>query len=288
MSPDAWCGLATLDHVDVLEDVHSDFIRAGADIITANTYASSRLMLAHAGVEDLFTEINTTAVAVAHRARQASGRDEVLVAGSLSHMYPLIAGTSRPDVARAPSKTEMADAFGELAALLRREGCDLILLELMYRPDHIRLALESAISTGLPVWIGFSVRRGDDGRVLSFSPEEDIPFAETVRLLDDFEVAAAGVMHSPANIVGEADEILCRSFTGLRMAYPNSGYFRMPHWEFDDVISPEHLVGLATEWIESGVSIVGGCCGLSPEHIGALNGLKFRLSGAGASECVQS
>ena len=274
MSPDAWCGLAALENADVLEGVHRDFIRAGADIVTANTYASSRLMLAPAGVGDRFGEINTAAVAAAHRARKASGRDDVLVAGSLSHMCPIIAGTGTPDAGRAPSETEMADAFGELAALLHREGCDLILLEMMYYPARIRLALEAAVATGLPVWVGFSARRAAGGRVLSYAPEEDIPFADMVRVLDDFEVAAAGVMHSPADLIGGADDILRKSFSGLRMAYPDSGYFRMPHWAFEDIIPPARLADFAAGWVENGVRIVGGCCGLSPEHIAALSGLK--------------
>ena len=52
MDPEAWCGLATLKNVDILEGIHRDYIAAGADIITANTYASSRLMLEPAGYAD--------------------------------------------------------------------------------------------------------------------------------------------------------------------------------------------------------------------------------------------
>jgi homocysteine S-methyltransferase len=274
MNPDAWCGPATLENIDVLESVHCDYVRAGADVITANTYASSRLMLAPAGFGDRFREINTAAIAAAHRARNASGRDDVLVAGSLSHMCPMIPGTGTADSGRAPSGTEMADAFGELSALLLQEGCDLILLEMMYHPERIRLAVKAATATGLPVWAGFSARRDNGGHVLSFAPEEDIPFADIVRVLEDFEVAAAGVMHTPANLIGEADNILSRSFAGLRMAYPDSGYFRMPHWEFEDIIPPARLADFAAGWIENGVCIVGGCCGLSPEHIAALSRLK--------------
>ena len=83
MDPEAWCGPATLQHMDVLEGIHRDYIAAGADIITANTYASSRLMLSQAGLADQFEDINRTAVAAAHRARAASGREGVMVAGWL-------------------------------------------------------------------------------------------------------------------------------------------------------------------------------------------------------------
>jgi homocysteine S-methyltransferase len=69
MDPQAWCGRASLQSVDVLQGIHLDYIAAGADIITANTYASSRLMLGPAGLADQFEEINRNAIAAARRAR---------------------------------------------------------------------------------------------------------------------------------------------------------------------------------------------------------------------------
>ncbi len=277
MDPEAWCGPASLENADVLEAIHRDYIAAGADVITANTYASSRLMLGPAGFADRFAEINRTAVETALRARDAGGRDTVLVAGSLSHMCPMVGGTGKHDAARLPSKTEMADAFAELAALLRDEGCDLILLEMMFDPARAAPAFEAALATGLPVWAGFSARRGTDGRILSFAEDRDVAFEELVPLLQRFEVAAAGVMHSPSNITGEAVAILRKRFSGPLLAYPDAGYFTMPHWQFEDEIPPAEFLRFATGWVEEGVQILGGCCGLSPAHIAALAPLKGRV-----------
>ncbi len=278
MDPEAWCGPATLDNANVLEGVHRDYIAAGADIITANTYASSRLMLDPAGFADRFDEINRTAIGAAHRAREASGRDGVLVAGSLSHMCPMFGATPQTDRARAPSEAEMADAFGELAMLLRDEGCDLILLEMMYHPERTGPAFTAAAETGLPVWAGFSARRGADGHILGYVPEREIPLAEIVQVLGDFDVAAAGIMHTPPNVIGDALDILRNVYGGPFMAYPDSGYFKMPQWQFEDVIPPDEFLRFAKQWVESGVQIVGGCCGLSPDHIAALGPLKDRSS----------
>ena len=138
-------------------------------------------------------------------------------------------------------------------------------------PGH---AFAAAAASGLPVWAGFSARRGEDGRVLSFAPEREIPFQETVRILAGFDVAAAGIMHTPANVVGDALEILGGVFDGPLMAYPDSGYFKSPRWQFEDIIPPDELHRYAAQWLESGVRIVGGCCGLSPAHIAALAPLK--------------
>ena len=270
MDSKAWCGPATLNHLAVLETIHQDYIRAGADIITANTYASSPLMLDPAGFGDRFEEINRAAIETAHRAREASGQLDVAVAGSLSHMIPIVAGADRSDLERAPGQEEMAEALQRLAVLHRSEGCDLIMLEMLYHPERMAPVFEAALSTGLPVWAGFSVRRGADGQVLSFTRERDIPFEHVVRILNDFEVAAAGIMHAPSNIVADALSILRSVHKGPLMAYPDSGYFKMPHWQFDAIIPPDDFRQYVDAWVASGVQIIGGCCGLSPEHIQAI------------------
>lgn len=270
MHPEAWCGPATLDNVEILEGVHRDYISAGAEIITANTYASSRLMLEPAGYGDRFEEINRTAVAAAHRAREASGRDDLLVAGSLSHMCPMAPNSDRADLNREPPKEVMRDAFHELATLLRDAGCDLLLLEMMYYPERIPLALEAALATGLPVWAGFAVRRDEHGSIVGFARERSIPLVDILAILEGADVQAAGFMHTPADVVAEAMAALKRRYHGPLMAYPDSGYFRMPHWQFEDVIEPEALVEFARTWVDDGVQILGGCCGLSPEHIAGL------------------
>lgn len=278
MDSKAWCGPATLEHLAELEEVHRDYIAAGADVVTANTYASSLLMLEPAGFADQFENLNRAAIRAAHRARLASGRGDVAVAGSLSHMIPVVEGDDRSDLAHAPSKSDMAEAFQRMASLHKDEGCDLIILEMMYHPDRMAPAFEAAVATGLPVWAGFSARRGMGGEVLSFARERDIPFEEVAEILADFDIAAAGLMHSPSNVVADALAILRRTYDGPLMAYPDSGYFKMPYWQFDDVMPPETFRGFAEEWVASGVQIVGGCCGLSPDHIRAISSMKDEVS----------
>lgn len=277
MDSDAWCGPATLKNVDVLVDIHRDYINAGADIITANTFASSRLMLEPAGYADRFEEINRTAVDAALRARETSERDDLLVAGSLSHMCPMVADSHHPDLEREPSAQQMRDGFHELAFLLADAGCDMILLEMMYLPQRIPLAFEAALATGLPVWAGFSVRRDNGGNVVSFAPGQSIPFAELLPILDDVSVQAAGIMHASSDVTGDAITMLQDHYKGPITAYPDSGYFRMPNWQFENVIAPEELARFARSWMENGAQVLGGCCGLSPAHIKALHQTICRL-----------
>ena len=170
MAPGAWCGPVSLKNSDVLEQVHLDYIEAGADIITANTYASSRIMLREAGYEDQFEEINRIAIEAALGAREKSGRKDILVAGSLSHMVPVAEGTDRVSKTTPPLEI-MEEAFEELAMLHKQLGCDLILLEMMKHPERIQAVMKGAQKTGLPLWAGFSFKENDSGEVCCYDDQ---------------------------------------------------------------------------------------------------------------------
>ena len=270
MDPDAWCGAATLEHDRLLTEIHADYIAAGAEVITANTFASSRIMLSGAGLGDRVEEINRRAVEAALRARdEAPGGNRVVVAGSLSHMVPVEQGTALAVPDDPEKDAEAAFAFNELAQILVRSGCELIILEMMYRPRRIRLALDAALATGLPIWFGFSARRTTDGRVVSFLPHEDLPLDEVTKLIRAEDVDAAGVMHSGAELTDEALQSVRAHFDGPLMAYPDSGHFEMPDWRFVDIMPPPRFEEYCADWIRSGVQIIGGCCGLTIDHVQA-------------------
>ena len=274
MNDQAWCAMAAVTDFDTLVEVHADYIARGADVITVNAYASSRLMLEDAGHGERFAEINRRSCEAALTARDRSGRDDVLIAGSVSHMIPMQQGTQNSDPARRRSLDTIGAAFAELAALQKDCGCDLLLLEMMFDPPRMALAYEGAKATGLPVWAGLSARWADDGSVVGYQTVADVPFAEIVAAMADWQVDVAGIMHSPSDVTGPAIDILKTVHSGPLMAYPDSGYFEMPHWQFRDIIAPDDFVRFASQWRQSGVQILGGCCGLGPEHIAALASLK--------------
>lgn len=273
MDPSAWCGPASLNNSELLTQVHLDYINAGADVITANTFASSRLMLTPAGYADRVEEINRIAVEAALRARdlataKSPGR-KIAVAGSLSHMLPVAAGTAKVDQTRVPSNDELAHAFGELANILKSAGVDHIMLEMMYEPNRVPIALNAALATGLPVWFGMSARRAPDGRVVTFDQHQEVPLETVTKLIPKTGVDVAGVMHTGAEIIGETLAAIRKNFSGPMSTYPDSGYFEMPDWRFVDVIAPDRLENFFSDWIKLGAQLIGGCCGLTVDHIHA-------------------
>jgi homocysteine S-methyltransferase len=270
MDPAAWCGPATLHSERLLTEIHADYIAAGAEVITANTFASSRLMLARTGYSEKVEEINRRAVEAALRARNtAPNGSSVVVAGSLSHMVPMAEGTMVGDPGKLPDEAEMAAAFNELAQILTASGCELIILEMMYHPQRTRLALNAALTTGLPVWFGLSARRTKNGTIASFHQSQELPLDDIAALIPRQGVDVAGIMHSGAELIVEALQTLWRHFDGPLMVYPDSGYFEMPDWRFVDVIRPQRFEDYCRDWIACGVQILGGCCGLTVEHVRA-------------------
>ena len=255
MDPGAWCGIAALEHSDILKRIHLDYISAGADIITANTYSSSRGMLELSGLGDKFLEINKKAVDAAHNAREASCNSKILIAGSLSHRGMISEGSAAPEETANVSLRKLEEDLTELALFLKEEGCDLIILEMMYDPIKIAATFTAAEKAGLPIWAGFSARRNESGKLLSFLPSEELSLKNIF------------------SIDGSLKE-LKKVFSGPLFAYPDSGYFKSPHWQFEKIISEQTLQEFAREWVKAGAKIVGGCCGLSPSHIEALANIK--------------
>lgn len=274
MSPAAWSALASRESRTTLRDIHADFIRAGADVITTNTFATTRFVLDAAGCGAAFEEINRSAVEAAVEARELAANRPVAIAGSISCLPP------RFDVEAYPSATIERDAYAELAQLLAELGVDFIALEMIQDLDHGHRAMEAALATGLPVCLGVSARRIGAGLACFDYPDQD--FVAVVDSLITFGPAVVNIMHTPPDDVGTALEAVKQHSHGPLGAYPELGDFAAPDWQFTNAVSPEELVDLAVGWVGQGARLLGGCCGTGPEHIAALARARPRLLDARA------
>ena len=122
----------------------------------------------------------------------------------------------------------------------------------------------------MPVWIGYSAQRGEHGEPVPYL-RPDVDFADLVGEFHSPVVPVQGIMHTNVDLTGPALDVLRSRFDGPTLAYPDSGYFEMPHWQFVDIVSPGKLANAARGWVEEGgVQLLGGCCGLGVEHVEAL------------------
>ena len=270
----SWCATASLDF-DILKQIHKDYINAGAKIITTNTYASNRMILEVAGVEDKFEDINLAAINAAIQAREECGRDDVLVAGSLSHQIPyedaFRSQEEKDKYIKKLTPEYFQKSFDELAFFLADNGCDFILLELMYRPDRIDIIFDSASKVGLPVWAGFSSRNKDG--LIALTTDYEYSFKKMISNVKHHKLDAVGIMHCDIGVIEESIKELKEVYDLPIMAYPEVAVFKFPHYDMSNVIPPDDYLIEAKKWKDAGAQIIGGCCGTTVEHIKLLNQL---------------
>ena len=265
MDEAAWSGVANLEFPDVVRDVHEDYIRAGAAVVIANTFATGRSRLEQAGLADRVEEANRRAVSAALEARDRAGRPEVVVAGSLSRAVAFgIDGAPQPG-----GRARLLELNREQADILTAAGAELLALEMIGGADHGEPALEAARATGLPIWLGLSAHRSAGGELVGLD-EAGTAFADVVRELSAPDLAAVLVMHTDVDDVDDALEAVFRGWDGVVGVYPHVGDWTPPNWQFDETFTTDAFVAHARRWVDRGVQILGGCCGLGPAYIRAL------------------
>lgn len=269
MDGDTWCAEVNLTHPDVVRAVHLDYIRAGAEVITANTYATSPLLFNSLGRDADVVKIDKAAVKIAREACEELDAKRVAVAGSFSVMRPTTQGADRTEVWREWPKSEAVGLMRRKADGMAEAGCDLIMMEMMRDRDYSLWATEAAVATGLPVWVGIAVEKKPDGRLLGFG-RGDWQLDDIVPALMSTGAKVCNIMHTSPNDTDEALPIVRKHWSGPMGAYPECGYFKMPDWQFVDIIPPQHLVAKARDWRAQGATLIGGCCGIGPKHIKAL------------------
>jgi S-methylmethionine-dependent homocysteine/selenocysteine methylase len=265
MDTRTWCAEANLIAPDVVRDVHRSYVEAGAQLLIANTFASSPFLFSHLDRLDELAEIDHRAVELAREA--AEGR--VPVAGSFSTMRPGPAGSDRTDLSREWPEAEARTLCRLKAEALADAGADLIVMEMMRDTDYSQWATEAAKETGLPVWVGLTFERDEAGALVGWS-RPDCGIDDVVSALAELGPELMAVMHSELEDTTAAIDVVRSHFTGPLGAYPESGYFARPDWVFVDTVSVADLVAAAKGWIDQGVTVVGGCCGITPDHIAGL------------------
>lgn len=262
MDARVWSARALDTHPAIVRAAHEAFVDAGAEVIITNSFSAGRHMLEPAGLGDRVAELNRRAVELA-RSACASAERPIAVAGSICEW------TSADD-SRWHNAAAIRASVREQAALLADAGVDLIALEMCQHPEFSTAAAEAALETGLPLWLGVSARQFEGRDFLSVFDHAGRPLEPLLAALAGYPAMLMNVMHTPVPDVAPALELARRYWRGPLGVYPESGYFAMPNWQFVDIIEPADLVTAARGWIDGGVRLVGGCCGLGPEHIAAL------------------
>jgi len=244
-----------LEEPQVVREVAASYVEAGSDIILTNTFGGTRLKLERAGLADRVAEVNRRGVEIS---RDVTG-DDVLVFASVGptgqFMEPV--GTL--------SEEEIVDAFAQQIAALAEAGADGIVVETMADLGEAKAALTAARRVcELPVVVCMSFDRDARGyaTMMGVTPAQ----AAEELTAEGTDLVGSNCGRGPADLV-EIARIL-RQATDLPLwIKPNAGLPQLVDGETVYAQTPEEMAGYFPQLVDAGVSVIGGCCGSTPEHI---------------------
>jgi len=244
-----------LTQPDLVAEVHQAYVRAGADVIETNTFGANRVKLAAFGLADRTHAIN---VAGARIARHAA-RDQVFVAGAIGPLGIRVEPWGKTGI------DEAEDIFRQQARALLEGGADLFILETFRDVNEMGAAIRAVRSVcDLPIVAQMTTE--EDGDSLDgVAPETFVPQLEE----RGADLVGLNCSVGPAAML-ETIERMSRVAHVRLSAQPNAGRPREIEGRNIYLCSPDYMASYARRFINSGVRLVGGCCGTTPEHIRAI------------------
>ncbi len=246
--------MQNIKNPDIVERVHREYIAAGSEIIETNTFSANRLRLQYFRVEDKLREINIRGVEIA---RRAAG-DTVYVAGSVGPTGKLLEPIGKM------KKQEARDVLKEHMEILLEAGVDLIMLETFVSVQELDEALAAAKElTDLPIVAQKAF--AEDGAILGGSyPLEIIEHL----IAQGADVVGANCTVGPQRMFSIIRNVHKDGI--ILSAQPAAGIPTFLDGKSVYHTTPQYLAQYAKELVESGVTLIGACCGSTPEHIRAI------------------
>jgi S-methylmethionine-dependent homocysteine/selenocysteine methylase len=248
-----WSAQALITDPDLVGRIHAEYVAAGAELLTANTFRTQQRTLSRSDPRLRAADLTAQAVALARRAAEAAGH-RVWVLGSA----PPLEDCFRPD--HVPGDADLAREHAEHAQNLMASGVDAILLETMNTIREAVAAARAARAAGATVLASFVCW---DGATL-LSGEA---LGDAVRAVREEQVAAVlANCLPPSNVAACVPELRASGLPwGL---YPNLGApLDGGGGRRSEECTPEAFAAHAAEWLDDGARIVGGCCGSNPAQI---------------------
>src|SRR5690349_11177668 len=258
--------LVTLTRPDVILDVHRQYLAAGADITTTNTFTATSFGQSDYGLQSRVYEMNLRSAQLARQAADEADGTRY-VAGSVGPLNVTLSLSPKVEdpAYRAVTFDQVKDAYAEQIAALAEGGVDLLLVETIFDPLNAKAAIKAAreIAPDLPLWISVTIV-DLSGRTLTGQTVE--AFWNSVRHANPMVVGVNCSLGGKEIRPHIAD--LSRFADTYTACHPNAG---LPNafGGYDE--TPEETAHYLHEFASEGmVNIVGGCCGTTPAHIATI------------------
>ena len=273
----AWSATANVDFAHVVQQVHQDYIRCGADVIISNNFWTGPSRLEPIGLADRWEEFSRAAARNALKARDAMDPEAYVAGGIAAPTKQVRSGVEEGSDVQIMGEDAYKKEFADHAKLLAEEGVDLLLPEYVGYLDDCVAAVDACAEAGLPVWLGVRHITAEGGMQYGESLED------LGRALEGHPVDAVLLMCCLPESITAGIPILRRTYGGIIGAYPNIGYSPVAplgkgsdpvYQEFEytgDFLNlggytPSRLGEFSQEWKNLGAQIIGGCCATGPEH----------------------
>lgn len=263
-----WADHQLVNKPEFVRGIHEDYILAGAEVLSTNSFQLCRRALynhfrdeahrRHVGAKDLDVRANKLLAASVHLAREARDRVAKGKPVAVAAAVTTLEWCFRPDL--APSPEQARGEYQEVFQVVKDAGADMVLLETVNSISEAKVALEVCRALGLPCWVAFVC----DSKGLLFTRET---LREAVAALEPLGVDAILLNCAPpADITAGMQELAPHARVPIG-AYAHIGRFDPPEWMFTDEYPPEKYAEVAAAWKKTGATILGGCCGTTPDHI---------------------
>ena len=247
-----------LSRPEMIAAVHAEYLRAGAEVVETNTFGANAIRLERHGLREKVREINLAGVRIARECVAQSTGSEALVAGAVGPLGVRLGVEEARDV--------FAEQIGVLAEGGRGVGVDLLLVETMMSLAEAGAAIRAAqeVAPGVRLVVMMTVDAAGnclDGATAEMAAER----------LTELGADAVGCNCSdgPESVLRAVERM--RAVTHLPLAaMPNAGLPRSVGGRNVYAVSPEEMAEFAQRAIGAGASLIGGCCGTSPEHTRAM------------------
>jgi 5-methyltetrahydrofolate--homocysteine methyltransferase len=261
----------TITRPDVIEEIHASFLAVGSEVIESNTFRANRITLAEYGLQDKVLEINRAAAQLARRVADRFERETGIpryVAGSMGPSGKL-PSSDDPDMSNI-SFDELAGIFSEQTQGLVEGGVDVLLLETSQDILEVRAAVVGInryfASSGTRIPLQVQITLDTSGRMLFGT---DIASALTTLEALPIDVIGLNCSTGPEHMA-QPVKYLTEHSTRPISVLPNAGLPINVEGEAVYPMPPDPFSAMLSEFVDWGVSIVGGCCGTTPEHLAKL------------------
>lgn len=248
---------------DLIRNIHQEYLNAGADIIETNTFGGNSFRLARHGLQEKVHSINLQGARLAREAADAFNLKKaasVLVAGSVGPLGIRIEPLGKT------SREEARESFRQQIAALLEGGVDLLILETFGYLEELHQAILAAREVAPQLELVAQATMDEEGNCLDGASAETF----ALKVVDwGADVIGCNCSVGPVAML-EAIERIRRVTDHPLSAQPNAGIPRSIEGRNIYLCSPEYMASYARKFVSAGVSLVGGCCGTTPDHIKAM------------------